>query len=81
MKEEAGVELPEKMGEMLGEDAMVLQMYKSVKDKAKSEGNSGLAVAIFRLLTLIARCKTIPRVLSDNMEHSILKFAYKMAHP
>lgn len=56
-------------------------MYKSVKEKARGEGLPGLTVAIFRLLTLISRCQKMPTVLMDNMEHSILKYIYKMSNP
>ena len=81
VKEEAGVELPLPPTGLTGEAATIFQMYRSVKDKAKSEGLSGLMVAIFRLLTLMSRCQSVPKILSDNMEHSVLKYIYKAANP
>lgn len=35
VRQEAGVELPEPVGELEGEGSLVLQMYQSVKEKAK----------------------------------------------
>jgi hypothetical protein len=58
---------------------MVLQMYKSVKDKSKSEKEVGIALAVFRLITLMVKAGSITPVLTDNIKHSILKYTYKLA--
>ena len=55
------------------------QMYQSAKEKAKAEGNAALPVAVFRLLTLLARCRNIPDVLQQHIQHSALKYLYKLS--
>ncbi len=74
-----GVHLPEKIGKIVGEAATVVQMYQSAKDKAKAEGDNALPVAIFRLLTLLSRCRNIPEPLRHNIQHSALKYLYKLS--
>ena len=79
--EEAGVELPRPPEGLTGNPAMIYQMFRSVKEKAKNEGVAGLMVAVFRILTLMARSQDTPKILQDNMHHSVLKYIYKTANP
>jgi hypothetical protein len=81
IQEEAGYKLPEKLDEtaITGErEKMVLQMYKSVKDKSKTEKEVGNSLAVFRLLTLLAKAGPMSSLLSDNIKHSLLKYVYKL---
>ncbi len=59
IEEEAGIKAPHKIEEISvkgDKQAMILQIYKSVKQKAKGEKETGVSLAIFRLLTLISKC-------------------------
>lgn len=58
---------------------MILQIYKSVKDKVKGQGQIGISLAVFRLLTLLKKTTIKGTNLDDIVKHSLLKYIYKMA--
>lgn len=59
-----------------------MQIYQSVKEKSKSrkeeEKESAIALAVFRLLTLLVKASPLGKDLSDNIKHSVLKYVYKL---
>jgi hypothetical protein len=83
IQEETGLKFPERIEQLVPKDErekMILQMYRSVKEKAKSEKDVGTSLAIFRLLTLLVKGSAVSAGILENIKHSILKYVYKLSN-